>query len=59
MFHSYEVMALLVCLLHIIDYDERPSLRYVYESMYRIHLGIKKLFNYEQSLYKPYAQIIK
>ena len=32
---------------------------YVYEGMYRVRLGIKKLFNYNKRLYKPYTEIIK
>ena len=32
---------------------------YVYEGMYRAHLGIKKLFNHNKRLYKPYTYIIK
>ncbi|RVW13245.1 hypothetical protein CK203_105545 [Vitis vinifera] len=36
-----------------------PSMGYVYEGMYRVRLGIKKLFNYNERLYKPYTEIIK
>ena len=46
-------------LLRIVDCDERHSMGYVYESMYRVHLGIKKLFNYNKRLHKPYIEIIK
>ncbi|RVW71239.1 hypothetical protein CK203_058829 [Vitis vinifera] len=46
-------------LLRIVDCDERPSMGYVYEGMYRVRLGIKKLFNYNERLYKPYTEIIK
>ena len=49
----------LMRLLHMVDYDERPSMRYVYEGMYKVHLGIKKSFNYKKRLYKPYTEIIK
>ena len=38
------LMTPFVRLLHIVDCDERPSMRYVYEGMYRAHLGVKKLF---------------
>ena len=41
-------MAPLLCLLRIVDCDERPSMRYVYEGMHRPLLGIKKLFNYKR-----------
>ncbi|KAL6335920.1 hypothetical protein AAG906_003545 [Vitis piasezkii] len=46
-------------LLRIVDCDERPSIGYVYEGMYRVCLGIKKLFNYNERLYKPFTDIIK
>ena len=53
------LMSPLMRLLHIVDYDERPSMGYVYEGIYRVCLGIKKLFNYNKRLYKPYTKIIK
>ena len=52
-------MAPLVRLLRIVDCDERPSMGYVYEGMYRARLGIKKLFNRNKRLYKPYTNVIK
>ncbi|RVW83736.1 hypothetical protein CK203_045961 [Vitis vinifera] len=52
-------MSPLMRLLRIVDCDEMPSMGYVYEGMYRVRLGIKKLFNYNQRLYKPYTEIIK
>ena len=45
-----KLMALLVRLLHISDCDERPSMGYVYEDVYRARLGIKKLFNHNKRL---------
>ena len=54
-----KLMAPLVRLLRIVDGDERPSMGYVYEGMYRARLGIKKLFNHNKRLYKPYTNIIK
>ena len=45
-----KLMALLVRLLHIVDCDERPSMIYVYEGMYKTRLGIKKLFNHNKRL---------
>ena len=51
-------MAPLVRLLRIIDCNERPSMGYVYEGMYRARLGINKLFNHNKRLYKPYTNII-
>ena len=52
-------MSPLMRLLCIVDCDERPSMGYVYEGMYKVRLGIKKLFNYNERLYKPYTEIIK
>ncbi|XP_010664906.1 uncharacterized protein LOC100852940 [Vitis vinifera] len=52
-------MSPLMRLLGIVDCDERSSMGYVYEGMYRVRLGIKKLFNYSKRLYKPYTKIIK
>ena len=54
-----KLMAPLVHLLHIVDGDKRPSMGYVYEGMYRAHLGIKKFFNHNKKLYKLYTNIIK
>ncbi|KAL6319822.1 hypothetical protein AAG906_036886 [Vitis piasezkii] len=53
------LMSPLMRLLRIVDCDERPSMGYVYEGMYRVCLGIKKLFNHNKRLYKPYTEIIK
>ena len=53
------LIAPLVRLLRIVDYDERPLMGYVYERMYKARLGIKKLFNHNKRLYKPYTRIIK
>eukprot|EP00261_Vitis_vinifera_P037688 XP_019078931.1 PREDICTED: uncharacterized protein LOC100242519 [Vitis vinifera] len=53
------LMSPLMRLLRIVDCDERPSMEYVYEGMYRVRLGIKKLFNYNERLYEPYTEIIK
>ena len=53
------LMSPLMCLLRIVDCDERPSMGYVYEGIYKVCLGIKKLFNYNKRLYKPYIEIIK
>ena len=53
-----KLMAPLVRLLRIIDCNERPSMGYVYEGMYRACLSIKKLFNRNKRLYKPYTNII-
>ena len=49
-----KLMAPLMLLLRIVDCDERPSMGYVYEGIYRTRLGIKKLFNHNKRLYKPY-----
>ena len=52
-------MSPLMSLLRIVDCDERPSMGYVYEGMYSVRLGIKKLFNDNKILYKPHTKIIK
>ena len=47
-----------MCLLCIVDCNERPSMGYMYEGMYRV-FEIKKLFNYNKRLFKSYTKIIK
>ncbi|XP_050254857.1 uncharacterized protein LOC126700698 [Quercus robur] len=49
----------LICLLLIVDSDQRPAIGYVYEGMHRAQLGIKKIFQMKKHLYKPYTSIIK
>ncbi|CAN7058200.1 unnamed protein product [Brassica rapa subsp. trilocularis] len=53
------IMAPMIRLLRVCDTDEKPSLPYVYEGMYRARLGIKKIFGKKKELYKPYTRIIK
>ena len=52
------LMSPLMRLLCIVDCDERPSMEYVYEGMYRVCLSIKKLSNHNkntiQVLYKDH-----
>ncbi|CAA7038795.1 unnamed protein product [Microthlaspi erraticum] len=57
-FMVVQIMAPLIRLLRICDSDEKPSLPYVYEGMYRARLGVKKIFKKEKRLYKPYTRII-
>ena len=52
-------MVPLVRLLCIIYSDERHSMGYVCECIYRACFDIKKLFNHNKRLYKPYTNIIK
>ncbi|KAG6493156.1 hypothetical protein ZIOFF_048133 [Zingiber officinale] len=52
------IMGPLIRLLCVCDTDERPSLGYVYEGMYRAINGIKKLFKNKERFYKPYTDII-
>ncbi|KAK2426995.1 hypothetical protein QL285_025609 [Trifolium repens] len=54
-----KIVAPLVCLLRIVDGDDRPSLGYVYDGMFRAKKAIKKIFMNKKSLYKPYTRIIK
>ncbi|XP_050259849.1 uncharacterized protein LOC126704904 [Quercus robur] len=49
----------LICLLRIVDSNQRLAIGYVYEGMYRARLGIKKIFRMRKHLYKPYTSIIK
>ncbi|XP_027155606.1 uncharacterized protein LOC113774051 [Coffea eugenioides] len=51
-------MGPIIRLLRVCDTDERPSLGYVYEGMFRATTGIKKLFRNNKRLYKPYIDII-
>ena len=37
------LMSSLMCLLHIVDCDERPSMGYVYEGMYRGSFGHQEI----------------
>ena len=53
-----KLMVPLVSLLRIVYYDESDSMGYAYEGIYRPCLGIKKLFNHNKRLYKPYNNII-
>ena len=54
-----KVVEPLMRLLRIVDGDNKPSIGYVYEGMYRACLGIKKMFKNKKTLYKPYTKIIK
>ncbi|KAK8933479.1 hypothetical protein KSP39_PZI015493 [Platanthera zijinensis] len=49
----------LIRLLRIVDSDEKPSLGYVYDGMYRARKSIKLIFKNVKRLYKPYTLIIK
>ncbi|PNX69542.1 hypothetical protein L195_g056773, partial [Trifolium pratense] len=54
-----KIVAPLVYLLRIVDGDDRPSLGYVYDGMFRAKKAIKSIFMNKKSLYKPYTRIIK
>ncbi|XP_054782766.1 uncharacterized protein LOC129290084 [Prosopis cineraria] len=54
-----EIVKPLVRLLRIIDSDDRYSIGYVYDGMYREKRAIKNIFRHKKSLYKPYTSIIK
>ncbi|KAK8935149.1 hypothetical protein KSP39_PZI013556 [Platanthera zijinensis] len=49
----------IIRLLRIVDADEKPSLGYVYDGLYRVRKAIKNLFKDNKRLYKPYTSIIK
>ncbi|XP_052181869.1 uncharacterized protein LOC127794663 [Diospyros lotus] len=53
------IMTPLIRLLCICDSNEKPSLGYVYDGMYRARKGIKNLFKGRKTLYKPYTALIK
>ena len=38
------IVSPLICLLCIVDFDEKPAMGYVYDGMYRVIDGIKKKF---------------
>ncbi|XP_010468265.1 PREDICTED: uncharacterized protein LOC104748298 [Camelina sativa] len=53
-----KIMTPIIRLLRICDADDKPSLPYVYEGMYRARLGIKTMFRKRKPLYQPYTNII-
>ncbi|XP_031286483.1 uncharacterized protein LOC116145194 [Pistacia vera] len=54
-----KVVSPLMHMVRILDSDERSSIEYVYDGMYKTRMGIKKLFKNKKILYKPYTTIIK
>ena len=55
-----KIVTPLVKLLRIVDSDEKPSLPYVYEGMYRAKLAIKETFKRDKvSKYKKYTKLVK
>ncbi|KAF7811629.1 uncharacterized protein G2W53_032605 [Senna tora] len=54
-----QIVAPLMRMLRIVDADNRPSLGYVYDGMYRARKTIKNVFMNKKSLYKPYTRIVK
>ncbi|CAI9102820.1 OLC1v1001165C1 [Oldenlandia corymbosa var. corymbosa] len=55
---TVKIMGPLMRLLRICDCDERSSLGYVYDGLWRAINAIKNLFNNNKKLYEPYTQII-
>ncbi|KAL0410835.1 UNVERIFIED_CONTAM: hypothetical protein Slati_3673200 [Sesamum latifolium] len=55
---SFRIGTPLVRLLRICDSDEKPSLGYVYEGMFRARKAIKDLFRNKKRLYQQYVDII-
>ncbi|XP_020692871.1 uncharacterized protein LOC110107070 [Dendrobium catenatum] len=49
----------LIRLLRIMDSDEKPSLDYLYDGMYRARKAIKAMFRNVKRLYKPFTSIVK
>ncbi|XP_028118401.1 uncharacterized protein LOC114315968 [Camellia sinensis] len=58
-FITVKIVEPLMRLLRIVDGDEKPSMGYVYEGMYRAIKGIKDIFKRNMRLYRPYTTIIK
>lgn len=52
------VMTTLIRLLRLCDTDEKPSLGYIYEGIFRARMGIMNIFKNKKKLYKPYIDII-
>ncbi|XP_071933926.1 uncharacterized protein [Coffea arabica] len=52
------IMGPIMRLLRICDSDEKPSLGYVYEGMWRVVSGINELFKNKKKFYGPYIDII-
>nr|XP_027077099.1 uncharacterized protein LOC113700866 [Coffea arabica] len=52
------IMGPIMRLLRICDSDEKPSLGYVYEGIWRVVNGIKELFKNKKKFYGPYIDII-
>ncbi|XP_012853841.1 PREDICTED: uncharacterized protein LOC105973363 [Erythranthe guttata] len=52
------VMTPLIRLLRLCDTDEKPSMGYIYEGMFRARKGIMNIFKNKKKLYKPYVDII-
>ncbi|XLS60768.1 hypothetical protein HN51_014996, partial [Arachis hypogaea] len=49
----------LIKLLRLVDADEKPSLRYVYEGIQRAKIAIKTMFRNRKAAYTPYTNILK
>ncbi|KAF7831909.1 uncharacterized protein G2W53_014242 [Senna tora] len=56
---AVQIVAPLMLMLRIVDVDNRPSLGYVYDGMYRARRTIKNIFMNKKSLYKPYTRIVE
>ena len=53
-----KIVAPIIKLLRVVDADEKPSLCYVYEGMFRVRKGIMSISKDKQRLYDPYIKII-
>ncbi|KAI0495898.1 hypothetical protein KFK09_022205 [Dendrobium nobile] len=49
----------LIRLLRIVDADEKPSLGYLYDGMFRARKAMKTMFRNNKRMYKPFTSIIK
>ncbi|GAV88399.1 LOW QUALITY PROTEIN: DUF659 domain-containing protein/Dimer_Tnp_hAT domain-containing protein, partial [Cephalotus follicularis] len=55
---AIKVAAPIISDIHIVDSDEKPSLGYVYEGMFRTKMTIKNLSNNKKKWYKPYTNLL-
>ncbi|PKU77311.1 hypothetical protein MA16_Dca016878 [Dendrobium catenatum] len=54
-----KILGPLIRMLRIVDSDEKPSLGYLYDVMYRARKTIKVMFRNVKRSYKPFTTIIK
>lgn len=48
----------LVCLLWMMDSDEKPTMGYVYDGMLRAIIAMKEAFQQDETKYRPFTRIM-